>query len=78
MKRRTYPKYKPSGIEWLGEIPDHWELLRAKFCSRINMGQSPISEECNVEGIGLPFLQGNAEYRNVSSILGHSGFAISV
>lgn len=24
-------KTKPSSIEWLGEIPEHWELKRAKF-----------------------------------------------
>jgi type I restriction enzyme S subunit len=23
-----YPKYKPSGVEWLGEVPEHWEILR--------------------------------------------------
>jgi len=21
----AYPKYKPSGVAWLGEIPEHWE-----------------------------------------------------
>ena len=21
-----YPKYKPSGVEWLGEVPRHWAL----------------------------------------------------
>ena len=21
-----YPKYKDSGVEWLGEVPDHWEV----------------------------------------------------
>jgi type I restriction enzyme S subunit len=26
------------------------------------MGQSPKSEECNTDGIGFPFLQGNAEF----------------
>ena len=26
MKR--YPKYKPSGIEWIGEIPEHWREFR--------------------------------------------------
>ncbi|NHQ81717.1 restriction endonuclease subunit S [Chromobacterium vaccinii] len=24
---------KPSGIEWLGEVPEHWELRRLKFLS---------------------------------------------
>lgn len=26
-----YPKYKPSGVEWLGEVPEHWELRRLGF-----------------------------------------------
>ncbi len=32
MKR--YPKYKDSGVPWLGKVPAHWELLRFKnlFC----------------------------------------------
>jgi type I restriction enzyme S subunit len=33
MKR--YKKYKPSGIEWIGEIPEHWEVRRIKFNSYI-------------------------------------------
>jgi type I restriction enzyme S subunit len=24
---QTYPAYKDSGVEWLGEIPEHWEIL---------------------------------------------------
>lgn len=27
---KQYDKYKPSGIEWLGEIPEHWEVKRVK------------------------------------------------
>lgn len=26
-----YPTYKDSGIEWLGQIPTHWDLLRNKI-----------------------------------------------
>ena len=25
-----YPKYKDSGVEWLGEVPDHWKVDRFK------------------------------------------------
>ena len=25
-----YPKYKESGVEWLGEVPEHWEIDRLK------------------------------------------------
>ena len=26
-----YPTYRPSGVEWLGEIPSHWEVKRLKY-----------------------------------------------
>ena len=26
-----YPAYKPSGADWLGDIPAHWEVRRLKF-----------------------------------------------
>lgn len=33
MKYPAYPKYKDSGIEWLGDVPEHWEIyaLRRKL-----------------------------------------------
>lgn len=61
-KYKRYEKYKDSGIEWIGEIPEHWGIIKLKHISNITMGQSPKSEECNLDGIGLPFLQGNAEF----------------
>ena len=28
MKYKTYPAYKDSGVEWLGDVPEHWEIKR--------------------------------------------------
>ncbi|MDE0554713.1 MAG: restriction endonuclease subunit S [Candidatus Poribacteria bacterium] len=53
---------KPSGVEWIGEIPAHWEVRRLKYIADLNMGQSPPSEQYNSDKIGTPFLQGNAEF----------------
>ena len=53
---------KPSGVEWIGEIPVHWEVKRLKYLAHLNMGQSPPSEEYNHDRLGVPFLQGNAEF----------------
>lgn len=25
-----YPAYKPSGVEWLGDVPEHWEISRSR------------------------------------------------
>ena len=28
---QPYPAYKDSGVEWLGEVPEHWEVRRLKY-----------------------------------------------
>ena len=25
---KPYPSYKPSGVKWLGDMPEHWEVVR--------------------------------------------------
>ena len=42
-KLPTYDKYKPSGVEWLGEIPEHWEVVRLKDVCLVN--QDSLSED---------------------------------
>ena len=29
MKYASYSEYKPSGIEWLGNVPEHWKIARS-------------------------------------------------
>ncbi|AGW13151.1 restriction endonuclease subunit S [Megalodesulfovibrio gigas] len=36
-----YPRYKDSGVEWLGDVPEGWEVKRLRFISRIN----PLASE---------------------------------
>jgi len=45
---KPYPAMKDSGVEWLGEVPVHWEVRRLKqtFC-RIVGGSTPSSTETN-------------------------------
>ena len=30
-KYQTYPEYKDSGEEWLGDLPCEWKVLRGKY-----------------------------------------------
>ena len=39
-----YEKYKPSGIAWIGEVPEHWELKKIKFCFDVYAGATPKTE----------------------------------
>ena len=44
--------------------PITWKIEELSNIARINMGQSPLSEDCNfIEG--MPFLQGNAEFTDM-------------
>lgn len=41
---RRYPKHKASGVDWLGDIPMHWDLMSLKFClKKIYSGGTPES-----------------------------------
>ena len=39
MKR--YDSYKNSGVEWIGEVPEHWEVCKIKRLSVVKRGASP-------------------------------------
>lgn len=30
MEFKQYPSYKKSGVEWLGDVPEHWQIVRTK------------------------------------------------
>jgi type I restriction enzyme S subunit len=32
-----YPKYKDSGVEWLGDVPEHWEVNALRACAALNV-----------------------------------------
>ena len=36
LKYKPYPAYRPSGVEWLEEIPAHWEVRRLKYLATVN------------------------------------------
>ena len=56
-----YPKYKPSGVEWLGEVPEHWMRTRLKrvvsVCGRIGFRGYTTGDLVN-EGAGALALGG--------------------
>jgi type I restriction enzyme S subunit len=40
----AYPAYKDSGVEWLGEIPRHWDVARIKYFAWFKYGESLSSD----------------------------------
>lgn len=41
-KWKLYPMYKKSGVDWLGEVPEHWEVKRLRFICKINPTKSEL------------------------------------
>ncbi len=48
-KHKPYSGYKPSGSEWLGEIPAHWEVKRLKYLATVNDETLPENTDPNKE-----------------------------
>lgn len=41
MNLPAYPKYKPSGVEWLGDVPEHWTTIALRRISSRYAGGTP-------------------------------------
>lgn len=71
---------KDSGIEWIGEIPEHWNVVKIKYLAKIKSGDSISSNEIIQEGIyevyGGNGLMGYCNEKNVDGfniIIGRVG-----
>jgi len=45
VKYKQYPSYKESKVEWLGEIPEHWEVRKLKYVLHERNIRSKTGEE---------------------------------
>lgn len=68
-----HPKLKPSGIEWLGDIPEHWDALALKRISDVITVGVVVNPSSYVTDEGVPFLLGGdiREFRIDTSNCNH-------
>lgn len=52
IKLKKYDSYKSSGVEWLGEIPEHWELRRLKHVFYEKKKTTDITLNCGSISFG--------------------------
>lgn len=64
-------KMKESGIEWLGEIPEHWEVKKLKYVAQLKSGSNIVSEQIEDSG-KYPVFGGNG-LRGYFSEYTHNG-----
>ena len=47
---RTYPEYKDSGVEWIGEIPEGWKITRMVSVGQFSKGKNITKDELRETG----------------------------
>ena len=52
---QPYPAYKPSGVEWQGNVPAHWEVI--PFKRRVGFQEGPGIMAADFRGSGVPLLR---------------------
>jgi type I restriction enzyme, S subunit len=86
---QRYPKYKDSGVEWLGQIPEHWNVKRLKnVCQALpsNVDKKALESEervllCNYTDVyyndvirdGLAFMPATASPEQISKFTLRAG-----
>ena len=71
---QRYDTYKDSGVQWLGEIPGHWECVRLK---NIGNCQNGVSKGGDYFGEGFPFVSYSDAYKNIVLPTKVQGLAVS-
>lgn len=53
----TYPDYKESGIEWLGEVPENWTITLLKYGYEVVLGKMLQPDSKREDDVFLPYLR---------------------
>ena len=64
-------RLKPSGVEWLGDVPEHWEVRRLKTICQMKSGEGITAESIETSG-EYPVYGGNG-LRGYTSLYTHDG-----
>jgi type I restriction enzyme S subunit len=68
MKYPTYPTYKESGVAWLGEVPEHWEIWKiAQGFINTGSGTTPPSDNDTWYDGNIPWVTTSELRENVIS-----------
>jgi type I restriction enzyme, S subunit len=71
MSFARYETYRESGIDWLGPVPAHWDVLKVKRIASLQSGDAIPAEKIEDEG-EYPVLGGNG-LRGYTSAYTHEG-----
>jgi type I restriction enzyme S subunit len=57
---------RDSGVEWIGEIPEHWEVFKLSHIARIDSGSTPDRARANYWNGDIPWVKtGEVNYTDI-------------
>lgn len=63
---QSYPEYKDSGVEWLGEVPKHWDVSKTKLHFDIQLGKMLQPEPRGIDDEEVTYLKaGHVQWENI-------------
>ncbi len=79
---KSYPKMKDSGMDWIGKIPEHWEVTSIKKLGDIITGNTPPTENESNFGEDFPWvnpedLNSNMYIEKTNKKLSKEGFTLA-
>lgn len=54
---KPYPAYKDSGVEWLGWVPEHWQIKRLKHIANVQTGVAKGKDNEGKDTVEVPYLR---------------------
>ena len=54
---QPYPAYTDSGVEWLGKVPEHWEIVRLKDVAQVQTGLTLGKDYRGTRTTARPYLR---------------------
>lgn len=61
---RPYPKYQKTNTDWIGEIPEDWEMMKVKYVFNFNTGFTPSTSESKY------YNKGNLDWVTITDLKG--------
>ena len=62
---QKYPAYKDSGVEWIGEIPEHWEITKIRYYYDVQLGKMLQPESKTETDVEVKYLKAQHVQWNV-------------
>lgn len=70
MPQTRHYEMKDSGVEWIGKMPSHWQIQKAKYYITVTNGSDPVTEgDIPVYGSGSKSFRTCGEYKEGPTVL---------